>query len=190
MTRQIEDTTTKIAEAHEEKLTDFSIVEKELRKKTFGILSTVDQKGRPHSTGLIFAVSAPEDDFALYLATLEKSAKVRYIKNNPNVSFLVTFPHYYLRFIPDSTIMFRGTAELLSFEDEGAQRAAAQKKMTRMNLEMDPEVLKKSVIIRIRPNPTVYCYGVGIGLNQLRKDPTAARYKVVIPQKRLESDER
>ena len=86
--------------------------------------------------------------------------------------------------------MFRGIAELISLKDEGAQRAFAQKKMTRMNLEMDPEVLKDTVIIRIRPNPTVYCYGIGIGLNQLRKDPTAARYKVVIHPNRMEGNER
>jgi len=181
---------TEDVEAPEENLTPFNRVERELRKKTFGILSTVDRKGRPHSTGLIFAVSSPEDSFAIYMVTLGKSAKVRYIKNNPNVSLLVTFPHYYLRFIPDSTIMFRGTADLTTLDDEEAQRAFAQKKMTRMNLEMDSDVLKSSVVIRIRPNSTVYCYGVGIGLNQLRKDPTAARYKVVIPKERFEGDEK
>ena len=184
------DIATEVAETHEEELLPFNRIERELRKKTFGILSTVDPKGRPHATGLIFAVSSPEDSFAIYMITQRKSAKVRYIKNNPNVSLLVTFPHYYLKFIPDSTIMFRGIAELTSTEDEEAQRAFAQKKLTRMNLELDPEVLKDSVVIRIKPKSTVYCYGIGIGLNQLRKDPTAARYKVVIPQNRRGGDER
>lgn len=34
----------------------FESVEKEVRKKTFGVLSTIDSKGRPHSTGIIFGV--------------------------------------------------------------------------------------------------------------------------------------
>ena len=163
----------------------FDLVEQKVREKTFAVLSTVDSKNRPHSTGIIFAVSSPGDELAFYVVTQLKSAKVRNIKRNPNVTLVVTFPHHYLRFIPDSTVMFRGTADLVSLDNEGAQAAFGQKKMTRMNLEVDSEVLKGSVVIRIRPKKTVYCYGVGIGLNQMRKDPTSARYKVRIPQDRL-----
>ena len=175
---------TGIAEEPQER-SRFDRVEREVREKTFGIISTVDSKNRPHSTGIIFAVSAPEDEFAFYIVTLEKSAKVRNIKQNPHVSFLVTFPHHFLRFIPASTVMFRGTAELLPLDDDGAQRAFAQKYMTKANLDVDSEVLKGSVVIRIRPYKTVYVYGVSIGLNAMRKDPTSARYKVTIPSERL-----
>jgi general stress protein 26 len=166
----------------EEQLTQFVKVMQEVRKKTFGVFNTVDSKNRPHSTGIIFAVSPPEEELAFYIVTQAKSAKVRNIKSNSNVSLVVTFPHYYLRFIPDNTVMFRGAAEIIALDDEGAQAAFAQKKMTRMNLEVDSEVLKGSVVIRIRPTKTVYVYGVGIGLNQMRKDPTTARYKVTIPE--------
>ena len=168
-----------------EKESPFDLVEREVRRKSFAILSTVDSKNRPHSTGIIFAVSPPGEELAFYIVTQSKSAKVRNIKRDPNVSLVVTFPHYYLRFIPDNTVMFRGEADLIPLDDEGAQAAFAQKKMTRMNLEVDSEVLKDSVVIRIRPSKTVYVYGVGIGLNQMRKDPTSARYKVRIPPERL-----
>ena len=163
----------------------FDLVEQKVREKTFAVLSTVDSKNRPHSTGIIFAVSPPGEELAFYVVTQLKSAKVRNIKRNPNVTLVVTFPHYYLRFIPDSTVMFRGEADIVPLEDKGAQAAFGQKKMTRMNLEVDSEVLKGSVVIRIRPSKTVYCYGVGIGINQMRKDPTSARYKVEVPSERL-----
>jgi len=163
----------------------FADVEKELRKKIFGIINTVDTKGRPHSTGIIFGLSAPGDPVAFYVVTQRTAAKVRYIKKNPNVSFIVTFPHHYLRFIPDSTVMVRGKADLLSLDDECFRRAFEQKKMLKMNLQMDPETMAQAVVIRIIPDRTVFCYGIGIGLNEMRKDPTQARYKVTIPEERL-----
>ena len=163
----------------------FEEVEREVRRKTFGVLSTVDSRNRPHSTGIIFAVSAPEDEFALYIVTQKESAKVRNIKQNQHVCLVVTFPHHFLRFIPDSTVMFRGIAELCSLDDEDAQRAFAQKYMTKMNLDVDSEVLRNSVVIKIKPYKTVYVYGMGIGLNTMRKDPTSARYKVTIPSDRM-----
>ena len=176
------------AENPEKDLSPFDLVEREVRKKTFGIISTVDSKGRPHSTGIIFAVSPPGQPLAFYIVTQSGAAKVRNIKSNPNVTLVVTFPHHFLRFVPDSTVMLRGHADILSLDDKGAQRAFGQKAMTRMNLNVDSDVLKKSIVIRIRPSKTVYCYGVGIGLNTMRKDPTAARYKVTIPQDRLNAE--
>jgi nitroimidazol reductase NimA-like FMN-containing flavoprotein (pyridoxamine 5'-phosphate oxidase superfamily) len=166
--------------------TSFEKVMKDVRSKTFAVFNTVDSKERPHSTGIIFAVSPPSERLAFYIVTQEKSAKVRNIRRNPNVSLVVTFPHYYLRFIPDSTVMLRGTAEIIALDDERAQAAFAQKKMTRMNLKVDSEVLEGAIVIRIKPTKTVYVYGVGIGLNQMRKDPTAARYKVTIPHELLQ----
>jgi len=180
---------TGIVEDPKEKPSQFDLVMKEVRKKTFAVFSTVDLRNRPHSTGIIFAVSPPGEKLTFYIVTQSKAAKVRNIRRNPNVSLLVTFPHYYLRFIPDSTVMFRGTADIISLDDPGAQAAFAQKSMTRMNLKVDSEVLKDSVVIRIRPTETAYCYGVGIGLNKMRKDPTSARYKVTIPSEMLYTDE-
>ena len=44
----------------------FEYVEKKIRKKTFGILSTVSPKNRAHSTGILYGVSSPEVPFCLY----------------------------------------------------------------------------------------------------------------------------
>ncbi len=163
----------------------FSAVEKEIRKKTFGLISTVDPVGRPHTTGILFGMSPPDSPVLFYIVTSKNAAKVRYIRRNPNVTLTVTFLHHWLRFVPDSTVMFRGTADLVSLDDEGFRAAFSQKRMLRMNLQVDSDVLKDSTVIRIMPDRTAYCYGVGVGINELRKDPTSARYKVIIPKGRL-----
>ena len=166
----------------------FEYVEKKVRKRKFGVLSVVDSKGRPHSTGIIYGASNPESDLAFYIVTQKNAAKVRHLKKNPNVTLTVTFPHHYLRFVPDSYVMFRGTADFVTL-DEDVQWAFSQGKLLRANLQVDSEVMRDAVVIRIRPRKTVYVYGLGISMNQLRKDPTAARYKVRIPADRLGSPE-
>jgi len=47
----------------------FSFVEQEIRKKTFGILTTLNQDGTPHTSGILFGVSPTESKFELYLKT-------------------------------------------------------------------------------------------------------------------------
>jgi general stress protein 26 len=78
----------------------FDFIEKQIRKKSFGINSTVTPKGHAHSTGIMYGVSLPEKKFALYSTSSETYKKVRNIKKNPHISFVVPFPHYYLRMIP------------------------------------------------------------------------------------------
>ncbi|MFX1440493.1 MAG: pyridoxamine 5'-phosphate oxidase family protein, partial [Promethearchaeota archaeon] len=115
----------------------FDFIEKEVRKKTFGVLSAVDANGQPHSTGVLYGVSPPESKFALFVVTSESSAKVRHIRRNPNVSLVVTFPHYYIRFAPASYVMFRGTAEFVPLDDSDGQWAFNQKRILRMNQGVD-----------------------------------------------------
>jgi len=164
----------------------FESVEREVRKKTFGILSTIDSKGRPHSTGIIFGVSPFTSPFALYILVGENYAKVRNIKRNPSVSLVVTFPHYYIRFAPASYVMFRGTAEIVPTTDPDARWAMSQKRIQRMNLETDPEQASTNVVfIKITPEPTVFCYGLGFGLMEMRGNHTNVGYKVNIPKNRM-----
>lgn len=164
----------------------FESVEKAVRKKTFGVLTTIDAKGRPHSTGIIYAVGPPSSPFALYLITGAAYAKARNIKKNPNVSLVVTFPHHWVRFAPASYVMFRGTAELVPYTDQDAQWAMTQTRIGRMNLLTEAENTQTDfVFIKIIPEPTVFCYGLGYSLMELRGDHTGASYKVTIPKNRL-----
>jgi general stress protein 26 len=163
----------------------FDFVEKKVRKKTFGVLSTIDSKVRPHSTGIIYAVGPPDSPFALYSIVGKKYAKVRNIKQNHNVSLVVTFPHYWIRFVPASYAMFRGTAEIVPFADADGQWAMSQSRIGRMNLNTesdDPDA--EFVFIKITPEPTVFCYGLGFGIMEMRGDHANVGYKVIIPEVR------
>ena len=163
----------------------FDFVESKVRKKTFGVLTTIDSKERPHSTGIIYAVGSPDSPFALYSIVGEKYAKIRNIKRNPNVSLVITYPHYWIRFAPASYVMFRGTAEILPDSDPGGRWAMSQTRIGRMNLQTDAEELGMAfAYIKITPEPTVFCYGLGIGLMEQRSDHADLGYKVTIPEMR------
>lgn len=163
----------------------FESVERAVRNKTFGVLPTIDLKGRPHSTGIIFGVSPPGSPFALYILSGESYAKVRNIRRNPHVSLVVTFPHYYLRFVPASYVMFRGFAEILPFSDVNGRWAMSQKRIQRMNLNIDSEKAGTNIVfIKIAPESTVFCYGLGLSIMEMRADHTNVGYKVTIPGSR------
>ena len=163
----------------------FDLIEEYTRQKTFGLLSTVSKKNRPHQTGTLYEVSPPESKFALFIPSSEKTAKIRNIRNNSEVSFIIPFPHNYFRFVPSSTITYRGKAELTTIEDADVQRAFSAKRILRYNLKADPELLKELVIIKINPESTVFCFGIGISLLTLARSHTHSTYKVKIPPERL-----
>lgn len=101
----------------------FEYIERKLREKSFGILGTVSQNGRPHSVGVVYAVSPPNHPFCLYLITRPVLKKARNIRNNPNVSFVVPFPHYVFRMLPPACIQFQGKAEIIPINDPTATKA-------------------------------------------------------------------
>ena len=164
---------------------NFELVERYIRKKTFGILTTADKDGKPHSVGMIYAVSSPNTTFSLYCITAKKSKKVKNIQENPNIAFVIPFPHHIFRFAPSSCIQFQGLAELLSLDNSEARLAFSGKKLLKMNIK-EAERLRKeqgseAIFIKIKPHKKIYCYGIGIGLMEMRKDISAASYSVEIP---------
>jgi pyridoxine/pyridoxamine 5'-phosphate oxidase len=163
----------------------FEFVERQLRKRTFGILSTADSRGRPHSTGVLYGISA--ERFLFFILTAKNYKKVRNIEANPYVSLAVPFPHYYLRFIPDSTVQIQGAAEIVPFEDIEAQKAFSQKRILKMMLERSRRlnIKDKLVFIKIKPHRKIFCYGLGMGIMELRKNLESGEYTVTIPEDRL-----
>lgn len=71
---------------------NFEFVGKEIRKNTFGILSTIDQNGKSHSTGILYGVASPESKFLLYILTENNYKKVQNLKHNNSISFVIPFP--------------------------------------------------------------------------------------------------
>jgi nitroimidazol reductase NimA-like FMN-containing flavoprotein (pyridoxamine 5'-phosphate oxidase superfamily) len=162
----------------------FAFIEAQLRKKTFGVLSTISPGGSLQTTGIIYAVSPPVAPLRLYLLTDRSFLKVRNISRNPEVSFLVPYPHHLLPFVPASCISFPGTAEIVPLEDPEGRQAFTTRRILRMNLD-EVAAMDEAVFIRIRPKRSMHCYGVGIGLLTIARKPAEAAYSVAIPADRL-----
>ena len=161
----------------------FEYIEKQLRKKRFGVISTIDSKGRPHLTGTIYAIALEPHPFHFYMLTDAKYRKVKNIEANPNVAFMVTYPHYWLRFVPASVVYFQGKADILPLDDSIGREAFSQSRMTRKNLETEYED-GELVFIRIKPPKKLNVYGVGIPIMKMRGDHTNVRYKVTVPEEK------
>jgi general stress protein 26 len=165
-----------------EKKFDFSFIENQIRGMTFGILNTVNRDNSPHTSGILYGVSKPEDEFCIYVKTAKKFRKVKNIQRNSKVSFVIPFPHHYFRFIPSGTITINGQAELVPIDSEEIREVFSEKSVLRMIVsEINPD----ETFIRIRPKPKVFCYGVGFSVLELRSSHTSVSYSVMIPEERL-----
>ena len=163
---------------------DFSFVEAQLRKKTFGVLSTQSPGGSLQTTGILYGVSPPGGKLRLYLITERSYLKVRNISRNPEVAFLVPYPHHFLPFVPASCVSLQGTAEIVELDDTEGREAFAAGRILRDNLKQTAS-MEGAVFIKIRPKRRVHCYGIGIGLMEIARNPSDAGYSLEIPSDRL-----
>jgi nitroimidazol reductase NimA-like FMN-containing flavoprotein (pyridoxamine 5'-phosphate oxidase superfamily) len=143
----------------------FERVEKELRKRSFGILSTVSKSGRAQSSGVVYGVSPASAPFAIYLITERYTVKVRNIATNPNVSFLVPLFRGVLSFVPPASIQLHGSAKILETNDETALQTFRGSFLLRMMLDEDSSGVSAeqsdTCFVRIQPDSVVNTYGVG-----------------------------
>jgi len=163
----------------------FNQVERELRKRNFGILGTLSRKGRSHSVGVLYGVSPPNKSLALYVMTGRDTRKARNIANNPNVSFAIPLPRRLLTFIPPNCIQFQGTAEIIPLEDEGGRQAFSATMILREILKYADKIAEvqneKICFIRIYPDPVIFTYGLGVSWIELREHLENAASRVEIP---------
>ena len=164
------------------KTISFKFIEKNIRTKTYGILSTIDSKGIPHSTSIIYAVSPPETKFCLYCIS-SNTKKVKNIQANENIAFVIPFPHHVMRFVPANAVHFQGKAEILSIDDLEAIKSFNSAKILRFNLERSAELLE-SIFIKITPNQKLFIYGLGFGMMEMRKNHVNVNYSIIIPNER------
>ena len=165
---------------------DFSFVEKQIRKKTFGILTTLNKDGTPHTTGILYGVSPPSSEFVLFCLTSKKYKKVKNIKRNPNISFLIPFPHYYIRFAPASTVMFNGICDFLPVDNPVVKEIFSKKRILRLiNNQIQRGDQENMTFLRIKPKAKVLCHGLGMNVFKMRKGHAKGGYSVKIPETRL-----
>ena len=125
----------------------FDFVEREIIKKTFGIISTIDQNGHSLSTGIVYGIAPSNSEFTLYILTDRNYKKVKNIEVNNSISFVIAFPHHILRFIPASCIQFQGIAQIVPFNDKEAQESFRNgSKILKMNLKQVSRRGNKEVV--------------------------------------------
>jgi hypothetical protein len=154
----------------------FAQVEAAVRKKTFGVLTTMDPGGGPHSTGVLYGVSPSSSLFALFVLTGENYVKTRNVRSNQDVSLVVTFPHRILSFVPASCVTFTGRAETVPVTDPDGAWAFDQHRILRDNMES----VGHAVFLKVVPDPKVLCYGLGVGLREMRKHRERLSYRVFV----------
>ncbi|MFX1574389.1 MAG: pyridoxamine 5'-phosphate oxidase family protein [Promethearchaeota archaeon] len=170
------------------KILNFEFIEKEIKKKTFGIISTIDQNGQSHSTGIVYGTAPSKSKFVLYILTDRNYKKVKNIENNNSVSFVIPFPHHILRFVPATCIQFQGIAQIVPFNDSEAQESFRNgSKILKTNLKQVKKMINKEervVFIKVIPIKKLFCYGLGFSLMKLRKNIESGSYFVRIPDER------
>jgi len=164
----------------------FDMVLKELKRHHFGVLSTVTKDERAHSTGVVYGVSPPGWPIEIYVMTRKKLKKTRNIMGNPNVSFVVPLTRRLLSFLPPSCIQFQGKAKILDWKDEVATQTFKAFFMGRTILNMYDEMYRRGdhsiCFLRVTPDPTIFTYGVGVSLWEMKRRMEIASAKVEIPQ--------
>ncbi|MHA1198082.1 MAG: pyridoxamine 5'-phosphate oxidase family protein [Candidatus Heimdallarchaeaceae archaeon] len=163
----------------------FSFVEQEIRKKTFGILTTLNNDGTPHTSGILYGVSPPETKLELYLVTEKNFRKTKNIERNPAISYIIPFPHHIIRFAPASTVTINGIAQVISIDNKKILEIFQEKRILRLiTAHLTEEEKEDLVFVKIKPNPKVLCYGLGINVIKLRGSHTTGGYSVIIPNDR------
>ena len=168
----------------------FEQIEDAMRRRNFGILCSLSGDNRPHSTGVLYAVSAPRRPFALYVTTNTGNKKARNIARNSNVSFTIPIPRSLLRFLWPHCIQFQGSASIISIDDEVACETFNRSILLKRVLKREREHFReKAIFIKIHPDPIIHTYGLGVSLIDLLKDIGKGSSSVRIPSSRLESQE-
>jgi hypothetical protein len=162
----------------------FGDVECALRRRTFGTLSTLTERDAPHATGVVYAVSAPDEPLVLYVTTRTTTRKVRNLRIRPDVAFVVPMPRRFVPMFPPRAVQFLGTADVVAADDEGASRAFQSSWFLRRILAAEHRIVTEGgdlCFIRIRPHDTLFTYGMGMSLLQNVTRPRQAIGRVRIP---------
>jgi uncharacterized protein YhbP (UPF0306 family) len=161
----------------------YEVVLKQLRKRSFAVLSTADESGRPHAVGVEYGVS-PKGD-SIYVMTRRQLKKVRNISANSHVAVTVPLTRRLLWFLPPPSIQFQGMAEILDQTDEEGIRTFNSFFMGRRILRMYEEFARRGetrvCFIRIVPAAEMSTYMVGHSIFELMRRMEVGIGKVGVP---------
>jgi hypothetical protein len=165
-------------------MSDPAVVEKIVRQRSFGTLSTVSRDGSPHSTGVVYAVAPPGDGMTLYVTTRRSTVKVQNILRHREVAFVIPVPRRLLFKFPPSAIQFVGSAEILDAEDDDALAAFRSSWFHRRILAAEERIVNEHAqmcFIAIRAGGTLFTYGIGMSPLHILRRPREAIGRVRLP---------
>jgi hypothetical protein len=140
----------------------FDTVMRHLRSRSFAVLATADNDGRPHAIGVEYAVSL--SGAHVYVMTRRHLKKSRNISVNPNVSFAVPLARRLLWFLPPPCIQFDGTAEVLNRNDkegiESFESTLTGRSILRMYERFERRGETRVCFLRITPGQVISTYAV------------------------------
>ena len=158
---------------------------KALRRRSFGVLSTVGPDGRSHSVGVEYGVFSRGGAFDLYVMTRRQLKKARDIAGDPKVSFVVPLTRRLLWFLPPPCIQFEATAEVLDRNDPRGIETFGTFWMGRRILKMYAELEGRGetgiCFLRISPGSSVSTYMVGHSIWELSRRMEVGMETVRIP---------
>ena len=140
---------------------------KAIRKRSFATIATASSEGRPHSAGVLYALSGDR----LYVSTMRSSRKARNIIENAHVA--VTIPVRRVPVGPPSSIIFQATARVVGLDDPRLRAAAATGELRAVTSHDELE-LPGGCFLEITLPRKVVTYGLGMSLLSLIRDPMNA----------------
>ncbi|TDL03276.1 pyridoxamine 5'-phosphate oxidase [Mycobacterium paragordonae] len=166
----------------------FDALARALGRRKFATIATLGKNGRPHATEVIYAMSEPGEPVCFYVTTRTGTRKVRNIRACPDVAFVVPLARISAPWFPPRAAQFQGTAEIVDGQEEGALRAFNSSWFLRRILSTERRIVSLSgelCFIRIRPDPVIFTYGVGMSVWKTLRRPKEAAGRVAIPADRL-----
>lgn len=165
---------------------DFDFIVKKIRNKTFGIFDTVSPEKGSQSSSVFYGVSLPGSRFRIYILTHQKDEKIRNIKHNPCISFVIPLCHRFFCFLPFSTIYFQSNAEIIPYVDPEAQIIFKKNRILRKVLSDACNSDEKGdlMFIRLKPRRKVLIYKLGFNLRSLLRNFERDHYIIQIPSEK------
>lgn len=165
-----------------------ALVNGQIRRQHFAVLSTVGRDGAPHSAGVSYGCTRTGDALAIYVMTRRHLLKARNILSDPRVSLVIPIRRRVLAFVPPATIQLHGRAAILDWDDAGGTEVFEAFWMGRRILEgyrrAREQGERRVCFVRITPDPRVRTYMVGYRPWELRRDMQRGSARVTLTQER------
>jgi hypothetical protein len=128
-----------------------------------------------------------DQSFCLYLIMRPALKKARNIRNNPNVSFVVPYPHYLFRMLPPACIQFQGKAQFVPIDDPTALKVFQSSTVLRRSM-MHSLDLGESKFVKVTPDNKILSFGINASISGSTycdlKNKTLGNFYVVVAQVR------